>query len=57
MEGYGGRAVGSGLISGKGNGIFDPTGPAKRAETLAIFQRFIESNKVGLEVGGSLGVM
>ncbi|HHY11386.1 MAG TPA: S-layer homology domain-containing protein, partial [Firmicutes bacterium] len=37
-------AVGSGLISGKGNGILEPTGPATRAEAAAILQRFIESN-------------
>ncbi len=37
-------AVGSGLIGGKGDGVLDPIGPAKRAEIAAILQRFIGSN-------------
>ncbi|MBS5144214.1 MAG: S-layer homology domain-containing protein [Butyricicoccus pullicaecorum] len=36
-------AVGSGLISGKGNGILDPKGSATRAEAAAILQRYIEN--------------
>ena len=36
-------AVGSGLISGKDNGILDPKGSATRAEAAAILQRYIEN--------------
>ena len=36
-------AVGSGLISGKGNGILDPKGSATRAEAASILQRYIEN--------------
>lgn len=35
-------AVGSGLISGKGNGILDPAGSATRAEAAAILTRFCQ---------------
>lgn len=38
-------AVGQGLLTGKGNGILDPLGVATRAETAAVLQRFIESNR------------
>ncbi len=34
-------AVGCGLVSGKGNGILDPSGDASRAEVAAIMQRMI----------------
>lgn len=36
-------AVGSGLISGKGESILDPLGSATRAETAAILMRFCQS--------------
>ena len=36
-------AVGSGLISGKGDNILDPLGSATRAETAAILMRFCQS--------------
>lgn len=36
-------AVGSGLISGKGNNILDPLGSATRAEAAAILMRFCQS--------------
>ncbi len=36
-------AVGSGLISGKGNGILAPKGSATRAEAASILQRYIEN--------------
>ena len=35
-------AVGSGLITGKGNGILDPLGSATRAESAAILMRFCQ---------------
>ncbi len=35
-------AVNAGLISGKGNGILDPLGSAKRCEVAAILHRFIK---------------
>ena len=35
-------AVGTGLISGKGNNILDPLGSTTRAEAAAILQRFLE---------------
>lgn len=35
-------AVGSGLISGKGGGILDPSGSATRAESAAILMRFCQ---------------
>ncbi|MPM58152.1 hypothetical protein SDC9_104981 [bioreactor metagenome] len=35
-------AVGAGIISGKGNGILDPTGDATRAQTAAMLMRFLE---------------
>ena len=35
-------ANGAGLITGKGEGILDPQGPAVRAQVAAIFQRFCE---------------
>ena len=38
-------AIGSNLLSGKGNGILDPNGYATRAEAAAILKRFIESTK------------
>lgn len=38
-------ANGAGLITGKGEGILDPQGPAVRAQVAAIFQRFCESAK------------
>lgn len=38
-------AVGSGLLSGKGNGKLDPSGTATRAEAATILQRFIETIK------------
>lgn len=38
-------AVGSGLLSGKGNGKLDPSGAATRAEAATILQRFIETIK------------
>lgn len=34
-------AVGSGLLTGKGNGTVDPTGNATRAEVAAILQRMV----------------
>ena len=37
-------ANGAGLITGKGEGILDPRGPAVRAQVAAIFQRFCEGN-------------
>ncbi|MCI8525302.1 MAG: DUF4430 domain-containing protein [Oscillospiraceae bacterium] len=37
-----GWAVGSGLISGKGNGSVDPAGSATRAEVAAIMQRMVK---------------
>ena len=39
-------AVGSGLLSGKGNGILDPKGTATRAEVAAMLHKFIENNKL-----------
>ena len=36
-------AVGSGLISGKGNGVLDPQGTATRAEVAAILARFCQN--------------
>lgn len=36
-------ANGAGLITGKGDGVLDPQGPAVRAQVAAIFQRFCES--------------
>ena len=38
-------AVGSGLLSGKGNGVLDPTGTATRAEIAQIFSNFCTSVK------------
>lgn len=38
-------ALGSGLISGKGNGILDPKGKATRAEVAAILMRFTDKAK------------
>ena len=35
-------AVGSGLLTGKGGGVLDPTGSATRAEVATIFMRFME---------------
>lgn len=35
-------AVGSGLLSGKGNNLLDPTGSTTRAEAATILQRFLE---------------
>lgn len=35
-------AVGTGLITGKGDGILDPLGNATRAETAEIMHRFLE---------------
>ncbi|MBR2778678.1 MAG: S8 family serine peptidase [Firmicutes bacterium] len=35
-------AVASGLLSGKGDGILDPLGPATRAQVAAIIQRFVD---------------
>lgn len=35
-------AVGSGLISGKGNGILDPSGPATRAEVATLLARYAQ---------------
>lgn len=35
-----GWAIGKGLLTGKGNGILDPTGNATRAEVAAMLQRF-----------------
>lgn len=37
-------AVGSGVMSGKGNEIFDPQGIATRAEIAAMLQNFVEKN-------------
>ena len=39
-------AVGSGLMSGKGNGIIDPKGTATRAEVAAMLHTFIENNQL-----------
>lgn len=36
-------AVGEGLLSGKGNGILDPTGTATRAEAASILMKFSEN--------------
>ncbi len=38
-------AIGSGIISGKGNGILDPTGNATRAETATMMIRFLNTIK------------
>lgn len=35
-------AVGKGLISGKGNGMLDPSGTSTRAEIAAILMRFLK---------------
>jgi hypothetical protein len=34
-------AVGRGILTGKGDGLLDPSGPASRAETVAILRRFL----------------
>lgn len=36
-------AVQNGIINGKGDGMIDPIGNATRAETAAIFQRYLEN--------------
>lgn len=36
-------AVAVGLISGKGNGMLDPTGNVTRAEVAVILMRFVEN--------------
>lgn len=35
-------AVGEGIVSGKGNGLLDPTGPATRAEVASMLRRFAD---------------
>lgn len=48
-------AVGSGVMSGKGNGILDPKGTATRAEIAAMLQNFIEKNNLVPVVPGGNG--
>ncbi|MEG1858015.1 MAG: S-layer homology domain-containing protein [Pseudoflavonifractor sp.] len=36
-------ATGVGIISGKGDGMLDPTGTATRAEVAVILARFVEN--------------
>ena len=48
-------AVGSGVMSGKGNGILDPKGTATRAEIAAMLQNFIEKNNLVPVIPGGNG--
>lgn len=48
-------AVGSGVMSGKGNGILDPKGTGTRAEIAAMLQNFIEKNNLVPVVPGGNG--